>query len=70
MPIANNSFSKGCHEGSVVSIAEFLELEALEWLFAEGDVTAGGGVGGMMDWGCGAGVECLCPKRPPRRPWP
>lgn len=58
MPIANNSFSKGCHDGSVVSIAELLALVALEWLLCDGDTTDIAG-GGMMDCGGGGGFECL-----------
>jgi hypothetical protein len=70
MPIASNSFSSGCHEGSVVSIAELRALVALEWLLCDGDTTLTAG-GGMMDCGGGAGFdECLCPNKPPSRPWP
>lgn len=47
IPIASKSFSKGCHEGSVVSIAELRVLEALERLFCEGELT----VGGIIDCG-------------------
>jgi len=61
--MASNSFSKGCHDGSVVSIAELRELDRLEWLVLEGEVT----VAGIMDWGCWVDEECLWPKRPPRR---
>jgi hypothetical protein len=53
MPIASNSFRSGCHDGSVVSIAELRELVVLEWLLCDGDVTL---AGGMMD--CGGGAEC------------
>jgi hypothetical protein len=42
MPISNSSLSSGCHDGSVVSIAELLVLDALEWLVCEGEVTFGG----------------------------
>jgi hypothetical protein len=65
MPMANSSFSNGCHDGSLVSMAELLALLTLEWLVAVGEVT----LGGMMDCGCCTGVECLCPKMPPSRPW-
>jgi hypothetical protein len=69
MPMASSSFSKGCHEGSVVSMAEFLALVALEWLLCDGDVTVTA-AGGRMDCGAGAGcVECRL-KRPPSSPWP
>lgn len=49
----SSSFSSGCHEGSVVSIAEFLVLdvldtEVLERLTWVGEVTLGR-LGGMMD---------------------
>lgn len=67
MPMASSSLSSGCHEGSVVSIAELRALVALEWLLCEGDVSD---VGGMMD--CGGGPDCearRCPNKPPRRPW-
>lgn len=68
IPIASSSFSKGCHEGSVVSIAELLALVAFEWLLCDGDVML---VGGMMDVGGGAGLEeCRWPKIPPNRLWP
>jgi hypothetical protein len=55
MPIVSNSFSSGCHDGSVVSIAELLVLVALEWLLCEGETTtfAGGRIdcgGGGADW--------------------
>lgn len=66
IPIPSNSFSNGCQEGSVVSIAELRVLDAFEWLVWEGDVT----LGGMMDCGWWVWEECLCPKRPPRMPWP
>lgn len=59
MPIASSSFSSGCHDGSVVSIAELLALVALEWLLCEGDTMLMAG-GGMIDCGGGAGFEeCL-----------
>jgi hypothetical protein len=49
MPIASSSLSNGCHDGSVVSMAELRELDTLEWLvWAVGEVTL---VGGMMDAG-------------------
>lgn len=70
MPIANSSFNSGCHEGSLVSMAELLALVALEWLLCEGDTTLMAG-GGIMDCVGGAGFEeCLWPNNPPRRPWP
>jgi len=70
MPIASSSFSSGCHDGSVVSMAELLALVALEWLLCEGDTTVMAG-GGMMDeGGCAGFEECLWPKSPPKRPWP
>jgi hypothetical protein len=53
MPMASSSFSNGCHDGSVVSIAELLALVALEWLLCEGEVMF---AGGMMD--CGGGADC------------
>ena len=68
MPMASSSLSSGCHEGSVVSIAELRALVALEWLLCTGDVTL---AGGMMECAGGAaGDELRCPKMPPRRPWP
>jgi hypothetical protein len=68
MPMASNSFRSGCHDGSVVSMAEFRALVALEWVLCTGDVTL---VGGMMDAGGGPGAEeWRCPKSPPSRPWP
>jgi hypothetical protein len=70
MPIASNSFSRGCHEGSVVSMAELLALGGLGWLLCVGDTTFMLG-GGIMDCGGGAALdECLWPNKPPRRPWP
>jgi hypothetical protein len=54
IPIASNSFSSGCHDGSVVSIAEFLELGAVEKVLCDGDVMF---AGGMMDCGGGADWE-------------
>lgn len=67
IPMANSSLSKGCHEGSVVSIAELRALVALEWLLCTGEVTEGG----MMECAGGAAWEELrCPKIPPKRPWP
>lgn len=70
MPIANSSFRSGCHDGSVVSIAELLELGALEKVLCDGDVRVML-AGGIMD--CGGGPDCeelRCPKIPPSRPWP
>jgi hypothetical protein len=68
MPIASNSFSRGCHDGSVVSMAEFLELGGGEKVLCDGETMF---AGGMMD--CGDGADCAvwrCPKMPPSRPWP
>lgn len=68
MPMASNSLSRGCHEGSVVSMAELRALVAVEWVLWEGDAMA---AGGMMDWGGGAAAcEEWRPKMPPNRPWP
>jgi hypothetical protein len=68
MPMASSSFKSGCHDGSVVSMAELRALVALEWVLCTGDVTL---VGGMMDAGGGPGwEEWRCPKSPPSRPWP
>jgi hypothetical protein len=53
MPIASSSFRSGCHDGSVVSIAELLELGAVENVLCDGDVIF---AGGMMD--CGGGADC------------
>lgn len=70
MPMASSSFSRGCHEGSVVSMAELRALVALEWLLCDGDTTLTAG-GGMMECGGGAGFDaCLWPNKPPSRPWP
>ena len=41
MPISRSSFSRGCQEGSVVSIAEFRELGALGGVERVGEVTFG-----------------------------
>lgn len=65
IPISSSSFSNGCHEGSLVSMAELRVLLTLDWLVVVGEVT----LGGMMDCGCCVGVECLCPNMPPKRPW-
>ena len=69
MPMASSSFSSGCHDGSVVSIAELRALVAFEWLLCTGEATF---AGGMMD--CGGGCceadEWRWPKRPPSRPCP
>jgi hypothetical protein len=51
IPIASSSFSNGCHDGSVVSIAELLELGGAEKVLCEGDIMF---AGGMMDCGGGA----------------
>jgi hypothetical protein len=51
IPIASSSFSNGCHDGSVVSIAELLELGGAEKVLCEGDIML---AGGMMDCGGGA----------------
>lgn len=70
MPMASSSLSSGCHDGSVVSIAEFLELGAVEKVLCDGDVSVML-AGGIMD--CGGGAECeewRCPKMPPSRPCP
>lgn len=72
MPMPRSSFKRGCHDGSVVSIAELLVLEALEtdvleWLICVGEATLGR-LGGMMDCAGGGGFECRCPNKPPRRP--
>jgi hypothetical protein len=67
MPMASSSFSSGCHDGSVVSMAELRELVAVEWLLCEGEATF---AGGMMDCG-GGGAEAdewRWPKSPPSRP--
>jgi hypothetical protein len=64
--MTSSSFSSGCHDGSVVSIAELFALAIVGTVLCEGDVTF---AGGMID--CGAGDECdewRWPKRPPRRP--
>jgi hypothetical protein len=53
IPIASSSFSSGCHDGSVVSIAELLELGAGEKVLCDGDTIF---AGGMMD--CGGGAAC------------
>jgi hypothetical protein len=60
MPIASSSFSSGCHDGSVVSIAELFVLELFE-AFKRMVCDGEGAAGGMMDCGCccGAGAECL-----------
>lgn len=69
MPMASSSFSSGCHEGSVVSMAEFL-LVALEWLLCDGDARLMDD-GGIMDCGGAAEAEeCLWPNSPPKRPCP
>jgi hypothetical protein len=47
IPISINSFNNGCQDGSVVSIAELLVLDAFECVFCEGEVT----LGGMIEWG-------------------
>jgi hypothetical protein len=68
MPIASSSFSSGCHDGSVVSIAELRALVVVEWLLCDGDAML---AGGMMD--CGGGADCDAwrwPKMPPRMPCP
>jgi hypothetical protein len=71
IPIASNSFSSGCHDGSVVSMAELRELGAVdmvEKVLCDGDTML---AGGMIDCaGGGAEFEWLrCPKMPPRRLW-
>ena len=48
----------------MAELRALLTLDWLVWLAAVGEVT----LGGMMDCGCGAGVECLWPKMPPSRP--
>jgi hypothetical protein len=53
MPMASSSFSSGCHDGSVVSIAELLELGAVEKVLCDGDVML---AGGMID--CAGGAVC------------
>jgi hypothetical protein len=65
MPMVSSSFSNGCHDGSVVSMAELRELDILDGAVDVGEAT----LGGIMDAGWGAGVECRCPKSPPSRPW-
>jgi len=66
MPMASSSLRRGCHDGSVVSIAELRALVAFEWLLCTGEVTP---VGGIMDAGGGPdAVELRCPKMPPSRP--
>jgi hypothetical protein len=56
MPMVSSSLSSGCHEGSLVSIADDFV----------GEATAGGGI---MDCGCWWLDWCLWPKMPPSRPW-
>jgi hypothetical protein len=53
IPIASSSFSSGCHDGSVVSMAELRELGALEKVLCDGDVMFAGGI---ID--CGGGADC------------
>lgn len=55
MPMASSSLRSGCHDGSVVSIAELLELGVLEKVLCDGDVRVML-AGGIMD--CGGGAEC------------
>ena len=69
IPIASSSFNRGCHDGSVVSMAELRALVALEWVLCTGDVTL---TGGIMDAGGGPGEEewRSRPVSLPSRPWP
>jgi len=68
--MASSSLSSGCHEGSVVSIAELLELGAGEKVLCDGDVMFDDG--GIIECagGCAEADELRWPKRPPKIPWP
>jgi hypothetical protein len=56
IPIASSSLRSGCHDGSVVSIAELRELGAGEKLLCDGEMTFDGGI---MDCAGGADAEEL-----------